>query len=64
MTFDDAVKKSIKQFLQGKLLNETAALKPDGLFYTPEFFDDLEEQLLDEKTDSTIDKEEELENEA
>ena len=64
MTFDDAVKKSIKQFLKGKLLKETAALKPDGVFFTPEYFDDLEEELLDEKSDSEIEKEEELEDEA
>lgn len=63
MTFDEAVKKSIKQFLAGKILSETTALKEDGLFYTPEFFDDLEEELLDEKTDSTLQKEEESEDE-
>lgn len=60
MTFDEAVKKSIKSFMQGKMPTNTSALKNDGLFYTPEFFDDLEEQLLSED----VDMEEEIEDEA
>jgi len=57
MTFDEAVKKSIKQFMAGKLLTETAKLKEDGIFYSPEFFDDLEEELLNEDPDSEVEKE-------
>jgi len=57
MTFDEAVKKSIKQFMAGKLLTETAKLKDDGIFYSPEFFDDLEEELLNEDPDSEVEKE-------
>ena len=65
MTFDQAVKKSIKVFMQGKLPMKTDQLKEEGLFYTPEYFDELEEDLLKEPTDSKKSKEEkELEDEA
>lgn len=57
MTFDEAVKKSIKQFMAGKLLTETAKLKEDGIFYSPDFFDDLEEELLNEDPDTEVEKE-------
>ena len=57
MTFDEAVKKSIKQFMAGKLLTETSKLKEDGIFYSPEFFDDLEEELLNEDPDTEVEKE-------
>ena len=64
MTFDEAVKKSIKVFMQGKMPMKTGELKEDGLFYTPDYFDELEADLLDEPTDSKKAKEEELEDEA
>ena len=65
MTFDQAVKKSIKVCMQGKLPMKTDQLKEEGLFYTPEYFDELEEDLLEEPTDSKKSKEEkELEDEA
>lgn len=56
MTFDEAVKKSIKVFLKGKLPMKTGELKEEGLFFTPEYFDELEADLLDEPTDSKKDK--------
>ena len=44
---------------------KTGELKEEGLFFTPEYFDELEEDLLDEPTDSKKSKEEkELEDEA
>tara|TARA_R110002167_G_C12602528_1_gene645190 strand:+ start:775 stop:969 length:195 start_codon:yes stop_codon:yes gene_type:complete len=64
MTFDQAVKKSIKVFMQGKLPMKTGELKEEGLFFTPAYFDELEDDLLDEPTDSKKVKEEELEDEA
>lgn len=64
MTFDEAVKKSIKVFLQGKMPMKTGELKEEGLFYTPQYFDELEDDLLDEPTDSKKAKEKELEDEA
>ena len=51
MTFDEAVKKSIKVFLQGKMPLKTGGLKEEGLFFTPEYFDELEADLLDEPVD-------------
>jgi|TARA_R110000851_G_scaffold139_1_gene498 hypothetical protein len=56
MTFDDAIKKSIKVFLQGKMPSKTSELSPEGLFYTPEYFDTLEAELLDAPTESTKEK--------
>ena len=64
MTFDEAVKRSIKVFLKGKMPMKTSELKKDGLFYTPEYFDELELELLDAPTNSKKDKEKELENES
>jgi len=64
MTFNEAVKKSIKVFLKGKMPMKTSELKEDGLVYTPEYFDELEEELLDEPTKSKKDKLKELENES
>ena len=52
MTFDEAVKKSIKTFLAGKSPMQTGQLAESGLFYTPDFFD--------EPTDSKKTKDEEL----
>tara|TARA_B100000780_G_C21005305_1_gene402365 strand:- start:196 stop:378 length:183 start_codon:yes stop_codon:yes gene_type:complete len=52
MTFDEAVKKSIKVFLKGKMPMKTGELKSEGLFYTPDYFDQLEEDILEEPTDS------------
>lgn len=60
MTFDEAVKKSIKTFLAGKLPMQTGQLAESGLFYTPDFFDELEAELLDKPTDSKKAKDEEL----
>tara|TARA_R100000544_G_scaffold36520_2_gene25002 strand:+ start:381 stop:569 length:189 start_codon:yes stop_codon:yes gene_type:complete len=57
MTFDEAVKKSIKVFLQGKMPMKTGELKEDGLFFTPDYFDELESAILDEPTDTTKEKE-------
>jgi hypothetical protein len=64
MTFDEAVKKSIKQFVNGVMPMKTAELKEGGLLYTPDFFDQMEDELLEEPTDSKLAKEEELEDEA
>lgn len=64
MTFDEAVKKSIKVFVKGTMPMKTSELVEDGLLYTPDFFDQMEEELLDEPTDSKLAKEEELEDEA
>ena len=48
MKFEDAVLKSVKLFLDGKVPPKTAELAEEGRIYTPEYFDDLEERLLGE----------------
>tara|TARA_R110001592_G_scaffold120466_5_gene324743 strand:- start:847 stop:1041 length:195 start_codon:yes stop_codon:yes gene_type:complete len=64
MTFDEAVKKSIKNFLKGKMPMETGSLTEGGLFYTPEYFDDLEQQFLDDPIKTKKSKNKEPKNEA
>lgn len=58
MTFDEAIKKSIKVFLNGKMPMKTSELKEDGLRFTPEYFDDLEAEMLENPIDIKSDKEE------
>lgn len=58
MTFDEAIKKSIKVFLNGKMPMKTSELKEDGLRFTPEYFDDLEAEMLKNPIDIKSDKEE------
>lgn len=53
MKFEDAVKRSIRTFMNGKVPSETAEMKEDGLFFTPEYFDDLEKTLLDDEPKSS-----------
>ena len=64
MDFNVAVKKSIKVFLKGDMPMKTSGLKEGGLLYTSDFFDQMEEEFLEEPTDSTKAKEEELVDEA
>ena len=49
MKFEDAVKKSIKSFLAGKAPKETAGAMEGDMFFTPDYFDELELELLAEK---------------
>jgi hypothetical protein len=57
MKFEDAVKKSIKNFMQGKLPISTNELIEDGIFHTPEYFDELEESILGEvKEEESVDE--------
>ena len=58
MTFDEAIKKSIKVFLNGKMPMKTSELKEDGLRFTPEYFDDLEAEMLENPIDDKTAKEE------
>jgi len=46
MKFEDAVQKSVKLFLDGKMPPKTADIAENGRMYTPEYFDELEERLL------------------
>lgn len=57
MKFEDAVKKSIKAFMQGKTPNATDEMADDGIFHTPEYFDELEEKILGEvKEEESVDE--------
>ena len=51
-TFEDVIRQSIKSFRKGKMPEQTKRLlEEEGkeLKYTPEYFDELEEELLDQK---------------
>jgi len=52
MKFEDAIKKSIKDFLKGNTSDKVSEAREGGLYYTPAFFDEFEEKFLeaDEKT--------------
>jgi hypothetical protein len=43
MKFDDAIKKSIKAFLDGKLPEGLIEAQGKDIIYTPEYMDDLAE---------------------
>jgi|TARA_B110000503_G_C7032372_1_gene364591 hypothetical protein len=57
MKFEDAIKKSIKAFMRGKMPAETNGLNDDGIFFSPEYFDELEKTLLDDGPKSKKKKE-------
>ena len=49
MNFTDAVRKSMQKFLEGKMdLKELQKVTEEGILYTPDFFNDLEEQMLED----------------
>ncbi len=51
-TFEDIIRQSIKSFRKGKMPEQTKALlEEEGgeLKYTPEYFDELEKELLEQK---------------
>tara|TARA_R100000935_G_C2796618_1_gene148442 strand:- start:711 stop:905 length:195 start_codon:yes stop_codon:yes gene_type:complete len=59
MKFEQAVKKSIKDFMAGKVPANLMRQSDKGLIYTPEYLDKIEEQMLDAPADTKkIDKKE------
>ena len=60
MKFEDAVQKSIKSFMNGTLPSEMENLNEQGLFYSPDYFDELEDSLLEDAPKDK--KKEELED--
>jgi len=48
MKFEDAIKKSIKGFIEGKVHRNIAEMSEEGLMYTPEYMDKLEEAMMAE----------------
>lgn len=60
MNFTDAVRKSMQKFLDGKLdLKELQKVAEEDILYTPDFFDDLEEQMLEDDAPAEKDDEDE-----
>lgn len=60
MKFQDAVKKSIKAFVDGKMPKSLTEMKAEeGLMFTPDYFDELEASLLEEKGSSKKSKKKE-----
>lgn len=47
MNFAQAVEKSIKAYMDGKLPEELAKSTGEEVIYTPEYMDELEEQLTE-----------------
>jgi hypothetical protein len=47
MKFEDAIEKSIKSFLKGNMPEELMKVQGDPVIYTPEYMDELEEDLAD-----------------
>mgnify|MGYP001163552578 FL=1 len=57
MKFEAAVKKSIREFMKGKTPSATDKMAEDGIFHTPEYFDELEEKILGEvKEEESVDE--------
>jgi|TARA_R110000772_G_C12949920_1_gene402025 hypothetical protein len=54
MKFQDAVKKSIKAFINGKIPQATDEMSEGGIFHTPAYFDELEEQMLSDDGNEEI----------
>jgi|TARA_R110001606_G_scaffold159782_1_gene303676 hypothetical protein len=49
MNFTDAVRKSMQKFLDGDLsLKELEGVNEEEMVYTTDFFDELEEQMLED----------------
>ena len=48
MDFTSAIKKSIANFLDGKVPESLMELKEGELIYTPKYFNELEEELKNE----------------
>ena len=46
MKCEDAIKKSIKRFIEGKVPRNLAEMSEEGLMYTPEYLDHLEEAMM------------------
>jgi len=50
MQYDEIVRQSVKAFKKGRLPEQISSRKEEGLKYTPEYFDQLEEDLLGNDT--------------
>ena len=60
MNLNDAVHTTMQKFLDGKLdLKELQKVTEEDILYTPDFFDDLEEQMLEDDAPAEKDDEDE-----
>ena len=65
MQFQDAVKKSIKTFVAGNMPKALMELKAEeGLMFTPDYFDELEESLAEQEKPSKKSKKKDVPDEA
>jgi hypothetical protein len=62
MTFEEAIVVSVRKYYQGKMPEKLMETKEGGMKYTSEYFDELEEELLNPKK-KTKEDEEDLEDE-
>ena len=53
MNFAQAVEKSIKAYMDGKLPEELAKSTGEEIIYTPEYMDELEEQLTEPEVEES-----------
>lgn len=54
MTFEDAIIKSIKNFMSGKIPEKLNEITEEGLKYTPDYFDEFEQEI---KSNKNVDEE-------
>jgi len=47
MKFEDAIKKSVKDFLKGNTADKISEATEGGIYYSPAFFDEFEEKFLE-----------------
>ena len=62
MTFEEAIVVSVRKYYQGKMPEKLMETIDGEMKYTPEYFDELEEELLNPKKKSK-ETEEDLEDE-
>lgn len=65
MTFEEGIRKSIASFYKGKLAENIGEIQ-ESVQYTPEFFDEIEEEVLKDETtlEEAMGEEEEEETDA
>jgi hypothetical protein len=63
MNFEEAIKKSIKSFMSGKLPEKLREVQEQDFYYTPEYFDLLEEDLDENSEPSASKKKEDMPDE-
>ncbi len=62
MRFDEAVLVAMKKFRDGEVLSKTKELKEGAVRYTPEYFNDLEKEILGEDVEADLNKEVEIDD--